>query len=121
MNKPKKKYYNLGVMKVAKKKDPSNESEPKRFYIQLEQQKSKDGKIYGDQIFPITLANGVVLNDGDSLSMFAKKPKLQKLVEEGKMEQDTADFLSSFILFEICASENVEGGSEGNDGGGVNF
>jgi hypothetical protein len=120
MNKPKKKYTNLGIMMVAKKRDPNNENEPKRFYIKLEQQKTKDGKPYGEQVFPITLANGMVLKDGDFLSMFSKKEKLQELVEDGKLDQERADYLSSFLLFDIVAVEEVD---EGNDGGkgGIEF
>lgn len=117
MSKPKKKFLNLGVMTVAKPKDANNPDEQKRFYIKLEQQKGKDGKIYGDQIFPITLANGTVLNDGDILSMFSKKEKFKKMVEDGKLDQDKADFLSSFLLFDICAvvSEDQDQETDSDD------
>jgi hypothetical protein len=103
MNPTKKKYLNLGVMTVAKAKNPDDKDEAKRFYIKLEQQMSKDGKPYGEQIFPITLANGTVLQSGDMLSMFSKKEKFKKMVEEGRMDQEKADFLSGFLLFDICA------------------
>jgi hypothetical protein len=108
----KKVYTNLGTMMVAKKKDPTDEKEPKRFYIKLEQQKTKDGKPYGEQVFPITLANGRVLNDGDILSMYSKKEKFQEAVEANKMDQDKANFLSSFMLFDIVATETVNEGEE---------
>ena len=113
--KPKKKYLNLGTMTVAKPKDANDPDEAKRFYIKLEQQKSKDGKPYGDQLFPIVLANGMVLNDGDILSMYSKKEKFKKMVEEGKIDQEKADFLSSFLLFDICAVVSEDEGSGGSD------
>jgi hypothetical protein len=117
----KKKYTNLGTMTAAKKKDPTDESEPKRFYIKLEQQKGKDGKPYGEQVFPITLANGKVLKDGDMLSMFSKKENFKRAVEAGKMDQEKAEFLSSFLLFDICVVEEVNDGEEPSKGGSVNF
>jgi hypothetical protein len=110
----KKKYLNLGTMTAAKPKT-NDPDEPKRYYIRLEQQKDKKtGKPFGDQIFPITLANGVVLNDGDMLAMFSKKEKFKKQVEDGKMDQEKADFLSSFLLFDIVAvkEESNEGGND---------
>jgi hypothetical protein len=103
----KKKYTNIGTVIKAKEK---NNDGSDRFYLKLEQQKGKDGKPYGEQVFPITLANGVVLKDGDSLSLFSKKAKLQSLVDAGKMEQDKADFLSSFLRFEVCVVETVNEG-----------
>jgi len=115
MSQPKKKYLNLGTMTVAKPKNPNDENEPKRFYIKLEQQKGKDGKPYGDQLFPITLANGVVLNDGDILSMFSKKEKFKKMVEDGKLDQAKADFLSGFLLFDICAVKEESSEDDGSD------
>lgn len=113
--KAKKKYLNLGVMTVAKPKDANDPDEAKRFYIKLEQQKGKDGKPYGEELFPIVLANGTILNDGDILSMYSKKEKFKKLVEDGKMDQEKADFLSSFLLFDICAVVSEGEGSGGSD------
>ncbi len=104
----KNKFINIGTVKVSKKKNPDDENELPRFYLQLQQQKLKDGKPYGEQVFPITLANGKVLNDGDILAMFAKRPKLQQAVEDGKMDQDTADFLSSFLKYDVCVVESSE-------------
>lgn len=109
--KTKKKYTNLGVMCLAKKKDPTNKDEPKIYYLKLEQQTTKDGKPYGEQVFPITLANGKQLNSGDILSLYSKKEKFAKMVEDGKMEQDKANFLSSFLLFDIVLTEEVNEGS----------
>lgn len=115
MSQNKRKFFNIGTMTLAKKKDPNDQDEPKRFYIKLEQQKGKDGKPYGDQVFPIKLANGVVLNDGDMLAMFSKKEKFKKMVEDGKLDQDKADFLSGFLLFDICASAESESKSDDDE------
>lgn len=106
------KFTTIGAMLVNKKKDPNNPDEPKKFHIKLQQQKGKDGKPYGEQVFPITLANGKVLNDGDALVMFSKKEKFQELVRTGKMDQQKADDLSAFLLFDVCVVESV---NEGND------
>jgi hypothetical protein len=108
----KKKYTNLGVMCASKKKNPDDENEKKRFYLKLEQNKGKDNKPYGESIFPIKLANGKVIKDGDMLSLFSKKEKFEKLVEEGKMDQAKADFLASFLLFDIVLVEDVNEGDE---------
>lgn len=115
------KFTNIGTMNVNKKKDPNNPDEPKKFHIRLQQNKGKDGKAYGEQVFPITLANGKVLNDGDSLIMFAKKEKFQELVQSGKMTQQKADELSAFLLFDICVVEDVNEGSGKDDSSDVPF
>lgn len=107
---PKKKYTTLGVMTKNKPYPDEAADAPPRFSIKLEQQKNKDKTPYGEVIFPITLANGKVLNDGDYLVMFAKKPKFQAAVEAGSMTQETADQLASFLLFDICVAESVDEG-----------
>ena len=119
----KKKYTNIGVMKVAKKKNPNDPDESKRFYIGLEQNKGKDGKPYGEQIFPITLANGKVLKDGDALMMYSKKDKFNELVKKGSLTQEKADMLSSFLLFDIVLVEEDDGSasSPSESGDGINF
>ena len=118
----KKKYTNMGTMMVSKKKDENDPNEPKRYYIRLEQQKGKDKKPFGEVIFPITLANGVVLNDGDILSMFAKRPKFQKMVDEGKMTQEKADELSAFLAFDIVLTEDPDAPKSSSGGNGdINF
>lgn len=111
----KKKYTTLGTMCASKKKNPDDENEKKRFYLKLEQNKGKDQKPYGESIYPIKLANGKVVNDGDILALFSKKEKFQKLVDEGKMDQAKADMLSSFLLFDIVLVEDV------NEGDGPSF
>lgn len=108
------KFKNIGTMMKAKPKT-SDPDEPKRFYIKLENQKNKDGKVYGENIFPLTL------KDGDILSMFPKKPKFQNLVKEGKMSQDKADELSDFLIFDICVVTPDDGSSSNNSGEGVPF
>lgn len=114
----KKKYTNIGTM-MAKKADANNPDAPKGYYLKLEQQTKKDGTAYGDQIFPITLANGKVLNSGDILNLYSKKDKFSKAVEEGKMDQEKADFLSSFLLFDIVLTESAD--ETPNKSSGPNF
>ena len=103
----KKKYTNLGTM-MAKKADANNPDAPKGYYLNLEQSLKQDGTPYGDQVFPITLANGKVINSGDVLNLYSKKDKFNKAVEEGKMDQEKADFLSSFLLFDIVLTESAD-------------
>ena len=118
MNKPKKVYTSLGTVMKAKK---NNEGDADRFYLKLEQQKDKDGKPYGASIFPIKLANGVLLKDGQIVSMFSKKEKFQKSVSEGKMDQAKADELSSFLKYDVVLVEEVNEGGGSDDGGDINF
>lgn len=100
----KNKYTNIGVVMTAKKDKPDD---PTRFYIKLEQRKDKDKKPYGDVIFPITLANGKVLNDGDILAMFSKADQFQNLVDKGSMTQAKADELKGFLRYDVCISEKL--------------
>lgn len=100
------KFYNLGTMMKQKPKDPNDENEPKKFYIKLEQQKSKDGKPYGDQIFPITLANGKVIKDGTFVAMKPKKEKLLKSLKEEKITEEKYKELVSFLLFDLVVVDD---------------
>lgn len=116
-----KKYTNLGTVMKAKK---NQESDPDRFYIRLEQQKDKDKKPVGEQIFPITLANGKVIHDGQTLAMFSKREKFDKLVKDDKMTREKADQLSSFLRYDVVLVEDVnEGGGESDPSSdsGINF
>lgn len=106
----KRKFSNIGTMLMSKKKNPEDKNEKRSFYIKLEQNKKKDGTPYGEQLFPITLANGKKILDGESLSLFSKREKFQELVDEGKMTQEKADELSAFLLFDVCVSEPVDEG-----------
>lgn len=117
MSENKKQYLNLGTVTKRKPKT-DNPDEPKAFYIKMEQQKKKDGTPVGPQIYPIRLANGVVINDGDVLSMYSKKEKLKALVEDGKITQDTADKLASFLMYDVVLT--VHGDDKKSDDG-VNF
>lgn len=116
------KFTNIGTVMVAKKKDPNNEDEAPRYYIKLQQNKQKDGTPYGDLVFPITLANGKVLKDGDMLSLFSKKEKFNAAVEAGTMSQEKADELSAFIKFDVCVGEDTEEKSDSKPNkSGVDF
>ena len=119
MSDAKKVYTSLGTVMKAKKK---NDGEADRFYLKLEQQKDKDGKPFGETIFPIKLANGRVLTDGQIVSMYSKKEKFQKSVDAGKMEQSKADELSAFLKYDVVLVEDVNQGSgSSDDGGDINF
>lgn len=100
-----KKYMNLGQVVLKKKTNPD---EPDRFYIRLQQQAKKDGTVIGEKIFPITLANGEVLNSGDILSMFSIREKMEKLVKENKMDAEKADYLSGFLRYDVVAVRDDE-------------
>lgn len=114
-----KKFLNLGTMMQAKKKT-SDPDEPKKFYLKLEQQKKKDGTLIGEQLFPITLANGVKLNDGDIISLQSKREKLQKMVDDDRMTQEKADQLASFLIFDMVAVVD-ESEEKKKDGDNIDF
>jgi hypothetical protein len=101
MEEVKRKYLNIGTVKRKKKEQ---EDEPDRFYLELNQARDKDGKPLNgsDELFPITLANGMKLEAGDILTMFSKKLSFQRKVSEGAMEQEKADYLSSFMKYDVC-------------------
>lgn len=99
----KNKYTNLGTVMKSKKDNPND---PDRFYIKLEQRRDKDKKIVGEPLFPITLANGKVLNEGDTLSMFSKTEQFKRLVADGKMTEETAEKMS-FLRYDVCLSEKL--------------
>lgn len=105
MDKKPKKYVNLGQV-ILKKKD--NPDEPDRYYLKLQQQAKKDGTVIGDQVFPITLANGQVLNSGDILSLFSIKEKMNQLVKDGKIDAEKAEFLSSFLRYDVVMVRDAD-------------
>ncbi len=115
----KSKFINIGTMMLAKKKDANDEDEPNKYYIKLEQKEDKEGNIIGEKVFPITLANGRVLESGDILAMFSKKSQFKWLVENDKMTQEKADELSKFLIFDICVGEKQNKDKDTKDG--VNF
>lgn len=122
MSEKTKKYTNIGTVMVAKKKNPNDPNEKSRFYLKLEQQRNKDKTPYGDQVFPITLANGKILNDGDVLAMFSKKEKLDYQLENKKITQEKYDQLVSFLKYDVCLVEDLNGSdSEPKDDGNIPF
>lgn len=120
MSQNKKKYTTLGTMMVAKKRDPNDENEAKRFYVKLEQQTKKDGTPYGDVVFPLTTASGKKIQSGDIISMQNKKEKFARSVEAGTMTQEKADQLSSFLLFDLVLVED-DNGSGDTDSDDIKF
>lgn len=122
MSEVKKKYTNIGTVKQARKKDPNDENEAPRFYLELQQTKDKEGKAIGEQIFPIKLANGVVLEDGQILSLYSIPEKLKRKVQNGDMSQAKADDLS-FLRFDVVLVEDADTGSKksGKGSDDINF
>lgn len=96
------------------KKKKTVDSEPDRYYMKFERRKDKSGNYVGDSPFPLTI------NEGDILSMFSTKDSLQRSVDAGKLSQEMADKIASFVRFDICKANDDEN-SGGNDSGGVNF
>jgi len=63
-------------------------------YIKLGQPRDADGKLIGKntvQLFPITLADGTVLNEGDVLFLKSPQAELDELVLAGYVKADVAE------------------------------
>lgn len=119
--KSKKKYTNLGTVMVAKKYPDEAPDAPPRFYLKLEQSKDKNGNPLGDQVFPIKLANGAILESGDTLQMYCKRTKFKKAVADGKMSEEKAEELGSFLRYDVVLAEDADAvkGPKGSDD--INF
>lgn len=130
---------------MAKKKQdnsPSGDQKPDRkrigtvmkskevgFYFKFQQQQDKDGNHIGPTLFPITLADGTKIKDGDTMSLYSKKESLQRAVDQGKMSQEKADELSEFLRYDAvytvkdggnAPKKSNDNGSD-EDSGDVNF
>lgn len=127
MSETKKKYNytQFGTVQVSKKFNPDDENEPLRYCIKLGPNRDKkSGRVYGENVFPITLANGKVLEEGDYLTLFSIPEALKEKLKDGKIDQETYDFLTSYLKFDIKIKEPVSSGKKGsNDSGSddVNF
>lgn len=84
------------LARVIKKKDGG-------YFLKFERQKNKDGKPYGDNPFPLAI------NEGDIFQMKRKEDDLQKLVDEGRMSQETADKICRTVRFEISKAPSRDG------------
>lgn len=86
------------------------------YFMVFERQKDKDKKYKGESPFPLTI------NEGDMFQMKLKKDDLQKLVNDGKMSQETADSICETVKFEISKAPARDGKpNKADDGDGVNF
>lgn len=65
------------------------------YFMVFERRKDKDGNPVGEDCFPL------VFNEGDTLQLKLKKDDLQKLVDDGKMSQETADKICETVKFEV--------------------
>lgn len=75
------------IGKVLKSKAGNN-------YIRLGQDRDKAGKLIGKnstELFPITLADGTVLNEGDSLFLKSPIQELEDLVLRGVITEEVAE------------------------------
>ncbi len=111
-NERKYKYFNIGTILRGKKENPQDAD---WFYIKLKQDTDSNGKPYGDQVFPITLANGIVLNVGDSLSLFSIPEKFKAKVEAGEMTQEKADELD-YLKFEVKVKQPLNAAKKSGSG-----
>ncbi len=94
------------IARIIKKKDGGH-------FLVFGRRTDKDKKPIGDNPFPLTV------NEGDIFQMKAKSEDLQKLVDDGKMSQETADKICQTVRFEISRGPSSNQGSSDDDG--VNF
>jgi hypothetical protein len=113
------KNFSIGAIKMRKQEDPSG---PKEYYFQFQQrQNRKTGELVGPKVFPITLADGTIINDGDFANLFDTQVELQKLVNQGKLDakkKSDMSFLKYNMVFSKKTEGNDDGGGEGSD---INF
>ena len=75
------------IGKVLKSKAGSN-------YIKLGQDRDKEGRLIGKsavELFPITLADGTVLNEGDAIFLKDPRVELDELALKGFIAADVAE------------------------------
>lgn len=87
------------------------------YFLIFERQKDKNKNYRGDNCFPL------VINEGDMFQLKLKKDDLQKLVDEGKMSQDTADSICETVKFEVSKAPPRDGTTNQSSNGDdeVNF
>jgi hypothetical protein len=107
--KNKKKYLNIGTVMKSIPDEDADENAPDRFYLKLGQNRNEDGEPFsGDELFPITLANGMVIEDGECLTMFSKKEQFARKVKDGDMDKKQASYLSGFLKYDVCLAVDPE-------------
>jgi hypothetical protein len=100
--------FKLGTLQQSKFNFP--DGSPK-FGVHLGGQKDKEGNTVGENIFPITLANGLVITEGQYLEAASCKALYSYLVRTGKMTQEKMDQLS-FNKFDLYVSVEDKPGTK---------
>lgn len=84
------------------------QSKAGNFRIELGQPRDKEGNLIGKNavsIFPITLANGEVLNEGDILTLKSPQASLDSLVRSGILKAEVAEqrkaAIPTFIKYNV--------------------
>ena len=76
------------------------QSKAGNFRIELGQPRDKSGKLIGKNaksVFPITLADGTVLNEGDILNLKSPQAAIDGLVKNGYIDAETAEVRKAAI------------------------
>lgn len=86
--------------------------------IELGQPRTKDGKVLGGaNIFPITLADGTVLKEGDILTLKSPLAEIDNLVQSGKLDADVAEArkaaIPTFIKYNVTFDEAFNSQTKG--------
>jgi len=86
------------------------------FYIRLGQDRNKEGQLFGKnavEVFPITLADGTVINDGDALFLKDPRVKLNELAERNIIESSVAleriSNIPEFVKYDVELSTSNKG------------
>lgn len=91
------------------------------YFLVFERRKDKDDKPIGEDCFPL------VINEGDTFQLKLKRDDLQKLVDEGKMSEETAEKICETVKFEVSkapprdAAEQHPAKGKSSNKNGVNF
>lgn len=88
------------------------------YFLIFERQKDKNKNYRGENPFPLTI------NEGDMFHLKLKKDDLQKMVDDGKMSQETADSICETVKFEVSKAPARDGSNSNQSSDGddeVNF
>lgn len=82
------------------------------FYLKLGQLRKKDGSLVGknaSEVFPITLANGEVLNEGDVLFLNDPRTEVDQLeaknIISSEIAQQRRDNIKDFVKYNVVLSK----------------
>ncbi len=90
------------VARLIKKKDGG-------YFLVFGRRTDKDGTPVGEDIFPLTI------NEGDIFQAKVKKDDLQRLVDDGRMDQETADDIARRVKFEFSIAPKKDEDQEEAD------